>query len=246
MASVVLDQPERRNPHSPYLWERLALVPGQLSQLTPDIRVVVVRAEGPSFSAGLDRRMFTPEGIPGQPSLLDLSRASADEFDSMVAGFQSAFSWLRDPARLTVAAVQGHAVGAGFQLALACDLRIVADDVSLSMKETALGLVPDLGGTAPLVECIGYARALELCVTGRAMGAAEAVASGLALRSVPADDLAAATDSLVESLLVAPLGAVQATKALLLSASRNDYPTQLAAERAAQAGRIAALAQQLG
>ena len=243
MASVVLDQPERRNPHSPYLWEQLALAP---DQLTSEVRVVVVRAEGPSFSGGLDRRMFTPEGIPGQPSLLDLARADAAEFDTMVAGFQSAFSWLRDPARITVAAVQGHAVGAGLQLALACDLRIVTDDVSLSMKETTLGLVPDLGGTQPLVECIGYARALELCVTGRAMGAAEAVASGLALRSVPVEDLASATGTLVESLLVAPLGAVQATKELLLSASRNDYPTQLAAERAAQAGRIAALAQLLG
>ena len=136
-------------------------------------------------------------------------------------------------------------MGAGLQLALACDLRIVTDDVSLSMKETTLGLVPDLGGTQPLVDCIGYARALELCVTGRAMGAAEAVASGLALRSVPVEELAEATDALVESLLVAPLGAVQATKALLLSASRNDYPTQLAAERAAQAGRITALARLL-
>ena len=240
MASLVLNQAERRNPHSPYLWEQLALVP---EQLTSDVRVVVVRGEGPSFSAGLDRRMFSSKGIPGQPSLLDL--AGAAEFDTTVAGFQSAFSWLRDPARITVAAVQGHAVGAGLQLALACDLRIVTDDVSLSMKETTLGLVPDLGGTQPLVDCIGYARALELCVTGRAMGAAEAVASGLALRSVPVEELAEATDALVESLLVAPLGAVQATKALLLSASRNDYPTQLAAERAAQAGRITALARLL-
>ena len=238
MASVVLDSPDRRNAQTPGMWRALAAVPGSLAAA---VRVVVVRAEGPAFSAGLDRRMFTPEGVPGEPSLLDLSRASALEFDSLVAGFQSAFSWLRDPTYVTIAAVQGHAVGAGFQLALACDLRVVADDVQLCMKETSLGLVPDLGGTQPLVEAIGYARALELCVSGRSMGADEAVATGLALRAVPARDLVAATGRLAGSLVAAPLGAVQDTKRLLLSASSNSFAEQLAAERTAQARRIKAL-----
>ena len=57
-------------------------------------------------------------------------------------------------------------MGAGFQLALACDLRVVADDARFAMRETSLGLVPDLGGTQPLVEAVGYSRALEICVTG--------------------------------------------------------------------------------
>ena len=62
---------------------------------------------------------------------------------------------------VSIASVQGHAIGAGFQLALACDLRVMADDALLSMRETSLGLVPDLGGTQPLVDVVGYARALE-------------------------------------------------------------------------------------
>ena len=77
---------------------------------------------------------------------------------------------------MSIAAVQGHAIGAGFQLALACDLRVVADDVQFAMRETSLGLVPDLTGTHPLVGLVGYARALEICVTGRFVHAEEAVA----------------------------------------------------------------------
>jgi enoyl-CoA hydratase/carnithine racemase len=238
VATVTLDRPQTRNAQTPALWRDLAAA---RSQLPSDVRVVVVRAEGPSFSAGLDRRMFTPDGIPGEPSLADLAALPAAEVDAAIAGFQAAFSWLRDPELITVAAVQGHAVGAGFQLALACDLRILADDAQLTMKETVLGLVPDLGGTRPLVESIGYSRALELCVTGRAMGAAEAVACGLALRSVPAEGLGAATDELVASLLTAAHGAATDTKALLQRAAESTQADQLAAERAAQRRRLASL-----
>jgi enoyl-CoA hydratase/carnithine racemase len=189
--------------------------------------------------------MFTPEGIPGEPSLVELAGSAAHDpttLDATIAGFQDAFSWLRDPRFVTVAAVQGHAVGAGFQLALACDLRIVADDAQLSMREPSLGLVPDLGGTQPLVDCLGYARALELCATGRWLLATEAVSTGLALRSVPPQDLPAAADTLVRALGVAPVEAVRATKRLLLGASRRGYREQLAAERAEQAGRLLDLA----
>jgi enoyl-CoA hydratase/carnithine racemase len=138
--------------------------------------------------------------------------------------------------------VQGHAVGAGFQLALACDLRLVADDVAFSMKETSLGLVPDLGGTAPLVALVGYSRALEVCATGRRVGAQEAVAWGLASLAVPLGQLPSATDDLVAALLAAPAEALRATKALLAQAGSQSYDEQRAAERAAQAARLRALA----
>jgi enoyl-CoA hydratase/carnithine racemase len=238
-ATLVLDRPERRNAQTPAMWRELAAV---RSALPADVRVVVVRAQGQSFSAGLDRRMFTPEGIPGEPSLAALADMPAADLDQTIAGYQRAFSWLRDPGLVTIAAVQGHAIGAGFQLALACDLRVLADDAQLAMRETVLGLVPDLGGTGPLVECLGYARALELCVSGRSMGAQEAVASGLALRAVPTAELDAAVGQLVSTVLAAPFGSVAETKALLMGAPWRPAAEQLAAERAAQARRLVELA----
>ncbi len=91
-----------------------------------------------------------------------------------IAGYQAGYRWLRNPRFVSIAAVQGHAIGAGFQLALACDLRILADDAKLCMKEPALGLVPDLTGTKPLVDIVGLARAIEICLTARMVGADEA------------------------------------------------------------------------
>jgi enoyl-CoA hydratase/carnithine racemase len=241
--TITLDRPQARNAQTPATWRALAAL-GEA--LTDDVRVVVLRGEGASFSAGLDRAMFSPEGIPGEPSFLELARLPPAELDRVIAGYQDGFSWLRDPRIISVAAVQGHAVGAGFQLALACDLRVVADDVQLAMRETSLGLVPDLTGTAPLVRAVGEARALEICVTGRWVGAAEAVSTGLASLAVPRADLDAAVADLVAALTAADAGAVRDTKAVLQGASLRPEREQHAVERAGQARRLAALARRLG
>jgi enoyl-CoA hydratase/carnithine racemase len=240
--TVTLDRPEARNAQTPATWRALAAI-GRA--LTDAVRVVVVRGEGASFSAGLDRAMFTTDGIDGEPSFVDLARQSADELDRTIAGYQEGFTWLRDPRIISVAAVQGHAVGAGFQLALACDLRVVADDVQLAMRETSLGLVPDLTGTAPLVRAVGEARALEICVTGRWVGAAEAVSTGLASLSVPRGQLEVAVADLVAALTEPDAGAVRDTKAVLLGAGQRPDDEQRAVERAGQARRLAALARHL-
>jgi enoyl-CoA hydratase/carnithine racemase len=206
--------------------------------------VVVLRAEGPSFSAGLDRAMLSREGLPGEPSLASLAMLEPAALDDAIASFQEAFTWWRDERIVSVAAVHGHAVGAGFQLALACDLRVLADDARLSMREPSLGLVPDLGGTKPLVDLVGYARALEICATGREVGAAEAAVIGLAELVVPADDLDATVRDLCAAILAAPADAVRETKALLRDAGGRGYDEQRAAERAAQGRRLRALAAQ--
>ncbi len=235
VATVTLCRPEQRNPQSPKLWSALAAVG---STLPAGVRVVTVRAEGASFSAGLDRAMFTQHGIPGDLSMMDLAGLEDEALLATIAGFQEAFSWCRRADVLTVAAVQGHAVGAGFQLALACDLRICADDARFAMRETSLGLVPDLGGLHPLVAAVGYARALEICVTGRWVGADEAHRIGLATIVVPRVELDAAVSDLVQAVLEPPHGAVTATKALLLGAATRSYDEQLGAERQAQFARL--------
>ncbi|AYN42029.1 enoyl-CoA hydratase/isomerase family protein [Streptomyces dangxiongensis] len=239
LATVTLTNPAKRNAQSPALWRALAEA-GQ--RLPGSVRVVVLRGEGKSFSAGLDRQMFTPEGIPGEPSFMDLARRDDAGLDATIAEYQEAFTWWRRNDIVSIAAVQGHAIGAGFQLALGCDLRVVADDVQFAMRETSLGLVPDLAGTHPLVSLVGYGRALEICVTGRFVGAEEAVTSGLASLAVPASELDAAARDLAAAVLAAPRDAVVETKALVRGARDRDYDTQRAAERAAQTRRLRDLA----
>jgi enoyl-CoA hydratase/carnithine racemase len=236
--TITLDCPQRRNPQAPSLWSALA---GIGEGLDPSVRVVVVRAEGPSFSAGLDRAMLTPQGVPGEPSILALAAGARGALEEAIAGFQRGFAiWAEVPA-ITIAAVQGHAIGAGFQLALACDLRVVADDVALSMRETSLGLVPDLAGTSPLVRSVGYARALEICVTGRFVGAQEAVAIGLASVAVPREHLDDAARDLADAILQAPDAAVRELKPLLRNAIDASHADQLKAERESQARLLTAM-----
>ena len=236
VATITLDRPQVRNAQTPAMWRALADLGAGLPAET---RVVVVRGAGHSFSAGLDRSMLDPAGAPeGVETVADLLTMSDEQMSATIDEYQQGFTFLRDPRFISIAAVQGYAVGAGFQLALACDLRVVADDAQFCMKESALGLVPDLTGTKPLVESVGYARALEICVTARMVGAAEAVDIGLALAAVPADDLDATVVDLVGALTAPMPGAVTETKALLLGAAQRDLDEQRRLEREAQVRRF--------
>jgi enoyl-CoA hydratase/carnithine racemase len=238
-ADVVLDAPQRRNSQTPATWRALAAAGSWLPAV---VDVVVLRAEGPSFSAGLDRQAFTAEGIPGEPGLFQLAGMPPEELDATIDGYQQAFTCWSADEFVTIAAVQGHAVGAGFQLALGCDLRVAADDARFAMREPSLGLVPDLAGTAPLVAAVGYPRALEICGTGRWVEAPEALRLGIVQQVVPAAELGAAVDTVVGALLATPRDALLATKSLLRDAPGRTPADQRAAERAAQAQLLRDLA----
>jgi enoyl-CoA hydratase/carnithine racemase len=227
VATVTIARPEVRNAQTPAMWEALAAVGDEIPD---DVRVVVVRGQGQSFSAGLDRGMLA--------TLPELLSGSHDDVSGTIDRFQRGFTWLRDPRFVSVAVVQGHAIGAGFQLALSCDLRVLGDDALLCMKEPALGLVPDLTGTKPLVEAVGYARALEICATARTVGAAEALEIGLATLVCPVADLDAALADLVGALTAPMAGAVRETKALLAGAAGRSLDEQRRFEREAQIRRL--------
>jgi enoyl-CoA hydratase/carnithine racemase len=238
VATVTLDRPDVRNAQTPAMW--LAL--GEVGRtLADDVQVVVVTGEGETFSAGLDRAMLDPS-TTGQQSVVGLLALSDEEASARIEEFQRGFTWLRDPRFVSIAKVRGHAIGAGFQLALSCDLRVVADDARFSMKESALGLVPDLTGTKPLVEHVGYARALEICATARVVRADEAVRIGLATASVPAAELDAAVADLAAALVAPIPGVVSETKALLQGAADRDLDEQRRLEREAQVRRFRAVA----
>ncbi|MEU5880727.1 enoyl-CoA hydratase/isomerase family protein [Spirillospora sp. NPDC047279] len=232
IATITLDRPERRNAMTFATWRGLASI-GE--SLPAGVRVVVVRGEGPSFSAGIDLGMFSG-GAQAGDAFPD--GADAEATDAFIAGLQAGYTWLRRPEIVSIAAVHGHAIGGGFQLALACDIRVIADDTKFCMKEPALGLVPDVTGTKPLVEIVGVNRALELCLTARTVLADEAARLGLAEHVVPRDALDKTVGELTTALLAINPGAAVATKRLILEAPTNTLEEQCAAERREQIGRL--------
>lgn len=225
VATVTLGRPERRNAMTPEVWHGLAEIGASLPS---QVRVVVVRGEGPSFCAGIDLSLLTGTGE-------QIARPDDPDFEERVASYQAGYMWLRDPRIVSIAAVHGHAIGAGFQLALACDLRILTEDATFCMKEPALGLVPDLTGTKPLVDIVGLPRAIELCLTARTVTAAEALLLRLTELVVPTAELDAAVADLVAALLATDPTAARATKALLQHAQGHSLAEQAEQERGVQA-----------
>ena len=137
------------------------------------IRAVVVASEGAGFCRGWDESLLTGEGGP-----------PAD-----------AFGCLAGLPRPVVCAVQGEALSAGLEMALACDIRIAAEDARLGLPETALGLLPMGGGTQRLARLVGRGRALEMVLTGEPVDAQEALRVGLVSAVVPRDRLAAEAEA---------------------------------------------------
>lgn len=241
VATISLNRPEVRNAQTPRMWEALAALGRSIPD---DVRVVVVQGNGHSFSAGLDRAMLDPSS--GESSVIGLLQRTDEEMADQIGEWQRGFTFLRDPRFVSIAVVQGHAIGAGFQLALSCDLRVVAEDARFSMKEAALGLVPDLTGTKPLVEAVGYSRALEICATARTISGTEAGDLGLATVVVPASDLASTTADLIAALTAALPGVARETKAILQGAGARDLDEQRRVEREAQVRRFRDLAALMG
>jgi enoyl-CoA hydratase/carnithine racemase len=225
---VILSNPSRLNAMTEETWQALAQAGREISN---DVRVAVIRAEGRAFSAGLDRKVFAGQA---KPDLVSMLAGTDDEIQEAIKGFQDAFTCWRKSEAITIAAVQGDAIGAGFQLALACDFRIAAHDARFSLRETSLGLVPDLAGTKPLVELVGFSKALEIALTGEPINAATALEIGLVNSVVPVGELKEAVDVFVARLLALPEASVKATKRLIVGAMNRDFEAQDEAERQEQ------------
>jgi enoyl-CoA hydratase/carnithine racemase len=114
-------------------------------------------------------------------------RARLRAVDAVLAGWLDDLDAIRRSRKPIVAAVRGHAVGGGFELALYCDLIVAADDVRFALPETGIGVIAGQGGTQRLAALAGRAIAADLILTGRDLSGREAMAHGIAARSVPAD-----------------------------------------------------------
>jgi enoyl-CoA hydratase/carnithine racemase len=206
VANLTLARPGKRNAQNPLMWRELARLGSEL--LSDDsLRCLVVTGEGPVFSAGID----IAEGMAGMMAeWAERPATERDRTEAMAAA--GTFSWIPQLGCASVAAVRGHAYGAGLQLALACDFRIFAEGTKVGLPETRFGLMPDMGATVRLPRIVGEARARELILLGEVIGAAEALRIGLANRVVPSDDLETAAAEFAARLAAQPPLAVRGAR----------------------------------
>jgi enoyl-CoA hydratase/carnithine racemase len=190
------------------------------ASMDESVRVVVVRGDGPMFSSGMDLG-----------SLGDLAANP-----SGLRGFRRevllAWNLLEEMTKPTICQIHGACIGGAMELALACDMRVMAEDAVAGLLETRIGLLPDVGGCSRLPAVVGLGVAKELIMTGRVINAADAERFGLANRV--ADDVAAATDELVGELLACAPIAVGLAKRLIDASARPALSTTLELEVAAQ------------
>jgi enoyl-CoA hydratase/carnithine racemase len=187
--------------------------------------VVVVRL--PSRAGALWPALATAgRSLTGAVRVVVLRGETADFFDGSASapdgtGPGESLDWLRRHDLITIAVLTGRATGAGLALAMACDLRLAADDAELAVPGGDGLLWEPVEGMERVVDALGYARSFELAVTGRRLSGREAAALGLVNLAIPSGGLEAAVDDLVGAVLATPRTAATLTKAML-AASGDD------------------------
>ena len=214
VATLTINRPEAQNTISGPMLDALTkhLI---AANEDPDVRAIVLTATGRFFCAGLDLR---GGGISGGlssgagPANLDLRNTPPTVLHAVD--------------KPTICALNGSAAGYGMDLALGCDIRVMADGAKLAAAFTARGVLPESGGTWILPRLLGWSKAAEIIFTGRTLSAAECLAEGLVSKVVPAAELPAAADALAAEIAAnAPL-AVQGAKRMMrmgMNETFNDH-----------------------
>ena len=225
VADVRLARPDKRNALDAAMFAGLVTT-GERLKSEPGVRAVVLSGEGQDFCAGLDFGSFQAMRDGDRLSLqVDVPPGHGP---ARAAGQRAAYVWTEIPVPV-IAAITGHALGGGLQIALGADIRIVAPDAKMSVMEIRWGLVPDMTGTQLLPELVGRDVAKELTFSGRIVSGEEAVALGLATK-VDADPRQAALE-LARVVAGRSPHAIRAAKRLLDLAGRVDLATGFAAEQ---------------
>lgn len=218
VAELVLNRPEKRNALNPEMIVRLARAWDEIAA-DPTVRVAILTGTGDkTFCAGADLGRLTP--------LLTRARQAEDEWDeAMLADpkiLNRAMLRRTDFTIPLIAAMRGTIVAGGMELALACDLRVIADDSYMGLLEVQRGLIAAAGGVARLTRQVGAAMAAEILLVGDTIGADEALRIGLVNRVVPADDVIGTARSLAARMARnSPLAMRKAKEAMLQSSGRT-------------------------
>jgi enoyl-CoA hydratase/carnithine racemase len=228
-----LARPDRLNAFTVAMWRELRTVGQQLVE-DPDLRALVVIGEGRAFSSGIVTSVFTG----GSDDDLDMGDAPTTHDDPAVNAIlrtQEAYSWLETAPYPTIAAVRGYALGAGLQLALACDIRVFARGTQVGLLEHRYGILPDLGGTQRLPRIVGAGKAKELIWTAARIDADEAYRIGLCERLVDDDALEPEATTLAQTIGAQPPLAVRGVKRAVDAAGVLPVADGLVVEAEAQA-----------
>ena len=207
-----LNRPDKLNSFTIAMWHEMRAL-GEEIRDDPQLRAVVVTGKGRAFSSGIDTTVFTGGG--SADSIATGDDAGTRHADPTIDGIlraQAAYSWLADARYPTIAAVQGYALGAGLQLALACDIRVFARGATVGLLEHKYGILPDLGGTQRLPRVVGASKAKELIWTVARIDAEESYRIGLCDRLVDEADLEAEVTALAATIAAQPPLAVQGVK----------------------------------
>jgi 3-hydroxypropionyl-coenzyme A dehydratase len=228
---VTLARAEKRNALTPEMVYKLGDAVQRVDE-HPHVRAVIVEAEGPIFSAGID--VMSLAQSRAETSQLNPARWLRRLADRL----QDALYLIESTEVPVIGALQGQVIGLGLEVAMAFDLRVAADDLKLSLPETRMGLVADVGGTTRLCRTIGPSRTKDMLMTARSVPAEEALAWGMVNRVVPADELNDATVALANQIAGnAPL-AVGLSKLIVDQGDGLDKHSQMALERWAQSQLI--------
>ena len=183
VALVTLDRPKALNALNTQLMLEVSRTLSQLDR-APDVGAIVLTGSAKAFAAGADIKEMQQQAFA----------------DVYIGDWFAAWDELGRVRTPLVAAVAGYALGGGCELAMMCDVLLAADTAVFGQPEIKLGVIPGIGGSQRLTRAVGKAKAMEMVLTGRTMGAEEAERAGLVSRIVPADDLLAEALSVADTI----------------------------------------------
>lgn len=208
IATITNDNPDKHNAFDDAMDAQLFAALAELRERT-DVRAVIWRGEGPSWSSGRD------------VSSIGNNTTDMTHHELMTRGIRGIQQlWELDAP--VIVAIQGWAIGGSFQRALLCDIRIAAEGARFMLPEVGHGVIPDTGGVAVLQQMVGPGLVADMVLTGRRLSADEALAHGIVSRVVPADELDSVAREMAERIAASPAVTVKLARRVLSHLSRPD------------------------